>query len=51
LSPLLNAKTKMKAPFVLRLFAAIPVLRRIPGYVLGVGVRPEHIHTPEVRPT
>ena len=24
-----------------------PVLRRIPGYVVGVGVRPEHIRTPE----
>jgi len=51
LSPLLSTKTKMKPPLVLQLFAAIPVLRRIPGYVLGVGVRPEHIHTPEVRPT
>jgi hypothetical protein len=22
-----------------------------PGYVVGVGVRPEHIRTPEARPT
>ncbi|HEV8021917.1 MAG TPA: FAD-dependent oxidoreductase [Candidatus Lustribacter sp.] len=51
LSPLLNIKTKMKPPLALRLFAAIPLLRRIPGYVIGVGVRPEHIHTPEVRST
>jgi 2-polyprenyl-6-methoxyphenol hydroxylase-like FAD-dependent oxidoreductase len=38
---------KMKPPFALRMFAAIPLLRRIPGYVIGVGVRPEHIRTPE----
>jgi 2-polyprenyl-6-methoxyphenol hydroxylase-like FAD-dependent oxidoreductase len=40
---------KMKPPFALRIFAAIPLLRRIPGYVIGVGVRPEHIRTPERR--
>jgi len=51
LGRILNTKTKMKPPLVLRLVAAIPVLRRIPGYVIGVGVRPEHIQTPEVRPT
>ena len=44
----LDAKSKMKPPFVVRLFAALPVLRRIPGYVIGVGVRPEHIKTPDV---
>jgi hypothetical protein len=38
---------KMKPPLVLRIFAAIPLLRRIPGLVIGVGVRPEHVGTPE----
>jgi 2-polyprenyl-6-methoxyphenol hydroxylase-like FAD-dependent oxidoreductase len=49
LDRLLDAETKpkMKPPFVLRFFAAIPPLRRIPGLVIGVGVRPEHIRTPE----
>lgn len=42
----LGSKGKMKPPLVLRIFAAIPLLRRIPGYVIGVGVRPEHIRTP-----
>jgi hypothetical protein len=37
----------MKPPSVLRIFAAIPLLRRIPGLFIGVGVRPEHIGTPE----
>lgn len=42
-----GANAKMKPPLALRIFAAIPLLRRIPGYVIGVGVRPEHICTPE----
>jgi 2-polyprenyl-6-methoxyphenol hydroxylase-like FAD-dependent oxidoreductase len=50
LGQFLDVKTKMKPPLALRLFAAIPLLRRIPGYVLGVGVRPERIRTPEVAP-
>jgi 2-polyprenyl-6-methoxyphenol hydroxylase-like FAD-dependent oxidoreductase len=44
----LDVKAKMKPPLAVRLFAAIPLLRRIPGYVIGVGVRPEHIRTPDV---
>jgi 2-polyprenyl-6-methoxyphenol hydroxylase-like FAD-dependent oxidoreductase len=43
----LDVTTKMKPPLILRLFASLPLLRRIPGYVIGVGVRPEHIRTPE----
>jgi 2-polyprenyl-6-methoxyphenol hydroxylase-like FAD-dependent oxidoreductase len=43
----MKTKTKMKPPWAMRLFAAIPLLRRIPGYIIGVGVRPEHIRTPE----
>jgi 2-polyprenyl-6-methoxyphenol hydroxylase-like FAD-dependent oxidoreductase len=49
LGRMLDAKAKMKPPLALRVFAAIPLLRRIPGYLLGVGVRPEHIRTPDVR--
>jgi len=30
------------------LFDRFPLLRRIPGRLLAVGVRPEHIHTPDV---
>lgn len=50
LRPLLHVNEKMKAPFVLRAFSALPLLHRIPGYLVGVGPRPEHIRTPEVRP-
>jgi len=35
-------------PWALKLLARFPVLRRLPAYVVGVGVRPEHVHTPEV---
>ncbi len=48
LNRFLGSKTKMKPPLALRIFAAIPLLRRIPGYVIGVGVRPEHVRTPAV---
>ena len=48
LGRIFDVKTKMKPPVLLQLFAAIPPLRRIPGYLLGVGVRPEHIRTPDV---
>ena len=47
LTPLLDVKTKMKPPLVLRVFAALTILHRIPGYIVGIGPRPEHIHTPE----
>jgi 2-polyprenyl-6-methoxyphenol hydroxylase-like FAD-dependent oxidoreductase len=46
---ILNAKTKMKPPLALRVFAALPLLRRLPGYFIGIGPRPEHVHTPETR--
>jgi hypothetical protein len=32
-----------------KLLQWFPVLRRIPARLIAVGVRPEHIHTPEVR--
>jgi 2-polyprenyl-6-methoxyphenol hydroxylase-like FAD-dependent oxidoreductase len=37
----------MKPAWPLRLFAIFPLLRAIPAYVVGVGFRPEHVHTPE----
>lgn len=35
-----------KLPFIGRLFRWFPVLRRIPARFIGVGPRPEHIHSP-----
>ena len=37
-----------KVPIFVKLFARFPFLRRIPARLIGMGFRPEHIHTPEV---
>jgi 2-polyprenyl-6-methoxyphenol hydroxylase-like FAD-dependent oxidoreductase len=37
-----------RPPLVMRLIDRLPPLRRIPGRLIGLGVRPEHIHTPAV---
>jgi 2-polyprenyl-6-methoxyphenol hydroxylase-like FAD-dependent oxidoreductase len=36
-----------KAPLIMKMLQW-PLLRRIPGRVMAVGIRPEHIHTPEL---
>jgi 2-polyprenyl-6-methoxyphenol hydroxylase-like FAD-dependent oxidoreductase len=40
----------LQAPLSVRLMARVPLLRRIPGRLVGMGVRPEHVHSPEIRP-
>ena len=47
ISRLLESKVAPKPPFVLRLFAKFPLLRRIPARIIGLGVQPEHVRTPE----
>ena len=47
LSPALASRERPKPPFVMRLVKWFPVLRRIPARIVGLGVRPEHIRTPE----
>jgi 2-polyprenyl-6-methoxyphenol hydroxylase-like FAD-dependent oxidoreductase len=37
----------VKPPFAVRLLAAVPFLRRIPGRIVGLGIRPEHV-SPEI---
>jgi 2-polyprenyl-6-methoxyphenol hydroxylase-like FAD-dependent oxidoreductase len=37
-----------KVPVFVKFFAWLPFLRRIPARLIGMGFRPEHIHTPEV---
>ena len=36
-----------KAPLIVRLFNAFPILRRIPGRFIGLGVRRERVRSPE----
>jgi 2-polyprenyl-6-methoxyphenol hydroxylase-like FAD-dependent oxidoreductase len=38
---------QVRAPWFLRLFKTFPVLRRIPARLIGIGVRPEHVRTPD----
>ena len=40
---LLHSDKPLKAPWILRLLSSVPLFRRIPAYLVGVGVRPEHI--------
>jgi len=42
----LQAKQELEAPLLVRWFARFPYLRRLPARLLGLGVRPEHVHTP-----
>jgi 2-polyprenyl-6-methoxyphenol hydroxylase-like FAD-dependent oxidoreductase len=46
--PTLHEGTELQAPLPLRLMSRFAPLRRLPARLLGVGVRPEHVHTPEL---
>jgi 2-polyprenyl-6-methoxyphenol hydroxylase-like FAD-dependent oxidoreductase len=46
---LLGAGEALEAPWPLRLTARFAPLRAIPAWLVGKGVRPEHVHTPDVR--
>ena len=48
ITPVLRTTKPFKAPLLLRMLAAVPLFRRIPARVIGVGFRPEHVHTPQV---
>jgi 2-polyprenyl-6-methoxyphenol hydroxylase-like FAD-dependent oxidoreductase len=48
ISRALSTTQRPKPPLLFKLFELIPVLQRIPGRLLAVGVRPEHVHTPDV---
>jgi 2-polyprenyl-6-methoxyphenol hydroxylase-like FAD-dependent oxidoreductase len=48
LTPLVVRKAVLdKVPLVLRLFDRFPLLRRIPARIIGLGVRREHIRSPD----
>ena len=48
ISRVLGSSGKLAAPWPLRLIAAIPLFRRFPARLIGMGVRPEHVRSPAV---
>jgi 2-polyprenyl-6-methoxyphenol hydroxylase-like FAD-dependent oxidoreductase len=48
ISRILQSQQRPKPPAILKLFGRFPVLRRIPARLVGMGVRPEHVHTPDI---
>jgi 2-polyprenyl-6-methoxyphenol hydroxylase-like FAD-dependent oxidoreductase len=47
--PALETKEQIKPPLPAKLFNLFPALRGVPATVMGIGFRPEHIHSPEVK--
>jgi 2-polyprenyl-6-methoxyphenol hydroxylase-like FAD-dependent oxidoreductase len=43
----LGAAEALTPPLPLRMLERFPILRRIPARLIGMGVRPEHVRTPE----
>jgi 2-polyprenyl-6-methoxyphenol hydroxylase-like FAD-dependent oxidoreductase len=50
ISRVLASQERPKPPQVFKLFNTFPILRRIPARLIGVGIRPEHVQTPEATP-
>ena len=46
--PVLKSTQPLQAPWAVRLFNRFPLLQRIPARIVGVGVRPEHVHSPSL---
>jgi 2-polyprenyl-6-methoxyphenol hydroxylase-like FAD-dependent oxidoreductase len=44
----LGTGASLQAPWPLRLLSRVALLRRIPARLVGIGVRPEHVHSPDV---
>ena len=40
---------RFSPPFAIRLLALVPFLRRIPARMIGLGFRPEHVHTSDTK--
>jgi 2-polyprenyl-6-methoxyphenol hydroxylase-like FAD-dependent oxidoreductase len=48
ISRALQARGELPVPLAVRLLSRFPLLRRIPARLLGLGIRPEHVRTPEI---
>ena len=47
LNPVLKSSARPKPPFAAKLLNWFPPLQRLPARIIGLGVRPEHVATPE----
>jgi 2-polyprenyl-6-methoxyphenol hydroxylase-like FAD-dependent oxidoreductase len=47
IAKVLRAGTPLEAPLALRLVSSMALLQRLPARLIGMGVRPEHVHSPE----
>ena len=45
IASVLATRGPLRPPLFFRLLARLPVLRRLPARLVGVGVRPEHVHS------
>jgi 2-polyprenyl-6-methoxyphenol hydroxylase-like FAD-dependent oxidoreductase len=50
ISRVLKTQQRPKPPAFFKLFGVFPMLRRIPARLIGIGIRPEHVQTPEAAP-
>jgi 2-polyprenyl-6-methoxyphenol hydroxylase-like FAD-dependent oxidoreductase len=50
ISNVLTMTERPRPPFVATLLSRFPFLRRIPARLVGMGFRPEHVHSPELPP-
>ena len=48
IGPALQGARAPKPPLLFKLFDAFPLLRRIPGRLLALGIQPEHVQTPDI---
>jgi 2-polyprenyl-6-methoxyphenol hydroxylase-like FAD-dependent oxidoreductase len=39
---------RIRPPLLLRVLDRVPLLQRLPAYAVGIGVRPEHVRSPDV---
>jgi 2-polyprenyl-6-methoxyphenol hydroxylase-like FAD-dependent oxidoreductase len=48
-APMLRGGGPTRPPLAVRLFKHLPMLRRIPARLVGMGIRPEHVRSPDAR--
>ncbi|MEZ5775849.1 MAG: FAD-dependent oxidoreductase [Hyphomicrobiaceae bacterium] len=45
IAPTLKSTTQLQVPLAVRLLTQVPLLRRLPARLIGLGIRPEHVET------